>query len=60
MASIRFFAVGSSQTARIQLACPRKLGRGFQVCSGVPMCLSHHPRSPLTTEEVVQRAAVHR
>ncbi|WBB96868.1 DUF87 domain-containing protein [Solwaraspora sp. WMMA2080] len=25
-----------------------------------PMCLSHHPRSPLTTEEVVQRAAVHR
>ncbi|MEU4645258.1 ATP-binding protein [Micromonospora sp. NPDC023814] len=23
-----------------------------------PMCLSHHPRSPLTTEEVVHRAAV--
>ncbi|MFV2008435.1 MULTISPECIES: ATP-binding protein [unclassified Micromonospora] len=25
-----------------------------------PMCLSHHPHSPLTTEEVVQRAAEHR
>ncbi|MDG4763029.1 DUF87 domain-containing protein [Solwaraspora sp. WMMD406] len=25
-----------------------------------PMCLSHHPRSPLTAEEVVQRAAVTR
>lgn len=24
-----------------------------------PMCLSHHPRSPLTTEEVAQRAAGH-
>ena len=24
-----------------------------------PMCLSHHPRSPLTTEEVLQRATHH-
>ncbi|MFB4287773.1 helicase HerA domain-containing protein [Nonomuraea sp. ATR24] len=31
-------------------------GRG-PVRTRVPMCLSHHPRAPLTTEEVIARAA---
>ncbi|MEU8247730.1 DUF87 domain-containing protein [Nonomuraea sp. NPDC048916] len=31
-------------------------GRAF-VKTRVPMCLSHHPKAPLTTEEVITRAA---
>ncbi|GGO61324.1 helicase HerA domain-containing protein [Nonomuraea cavernae] len=31
-------------------------GRAF-VKTRVPMCLSHHPKTPLTTEEVIARAA---
>jgi hypothetical protein len=31
-------------------------GFGFMMVQ-TPLCLSHHPRSPLTTEEVVARAA---
>jgi hypothetical protein len=31
-------------------------GSGFRRIR-TPMCLSHHPRSPLTEEEVITRAA---
>ena len=31
-------------------------GRSFDKVRA-PMCLSHHPKAPLTTEEVIARAA---
>ena len=46
-------AVGRLSAGQFYLAAE---GSGFQLLR-TPMCLSHHPASPLTEDEVLARAA---